>query len=292
MAEIRAVGIDYITVTSKTRNSDSGLDAFGRYLVETEIAEGCKSRNYGASGYRGLICGHAAFGRRSDGSLLRISSYVADEHWSQALSLSDNCTRLDPQITVYVELGCAKIISRHYNQIRRKQVRNGRPPKFKLWVGPSGPEALAIGRRISNRYWRVYDKGLESGVSDYQNCVRYEGELKSAVALALATKLDQTASWRLEIAQYVLRSLAEKQVRIPISLHLPVDSPVINDIPNTRARAYGRDRTLAWLQRCVRPSATRLIERGFKQEVLAALGILDAQTLEQDASYSSASADN
>jgi hypothetical protein len=288
------VGVDYLTCTFVGRQGESSLASFGRYLVHEEMARGEKWRDFRFSGYRGEHCGASSFGYRHDGEILRISSHVAKEHWAQAFALATNVTRIDVQVTVRPEGGPTKRLLNHHRTMRRKRRGRGRPPSFKFWYGPDGPEAATFGKRSSDVFARAYDKGVESGLPEYSGTLRYETELKRRLAVEMCVKLDEAVCSDSQIVQYVskfatIRGLqtgidASEFERLALLDRLPENRrhedfechQISSSAPANPELLLGQGkmrRSASWLHNSVRPSVQKLLAMGHREVVLSALGL-------------------
>ena len=263
-------------------------------MVQQEQEAGEKWRSFRWSGYAGEMCGSAAFGRRHDSQIVRLSSKVAREFWAQAFALSTNVTRLDLQVTVLPKNGPTQRLAQHHRQLRRKNRGVGRPAKFKVWYGPDGPEAAVLGKRVSDWFGRIYDKGLESGLAEYQGALRYEVELKRKVALVHANGLERSESEAQYCARVISAFVLKRALRIPTWVFdleelTAVSGAIANclsctESPSESADArssgsyasIGQGRTrkrLTWLHNAVRPSVHELLDQSQEVEVLSALGL-------------------
>lgn len=262
--------------------------------MEREVERGEEVRPFRFSGYNGYYAGSVSFGRRYDGDILRLSSAAAKEHWAQSVLFSTNVSRLDVQVTVRPPEGTQRRLLKHHQQIRRLQRKRGRPATFKFWYGPSGPEAAMLGSRQSDFFGRIYDKGIESRLPEYEGTLRYEVELKRSPAKALSAQLDQTEFSEAIIASVVHKFVSVRGCRLSTwsniegatldagsSLNIrdrdinvcSQESPFasrksVRDLGEGRAR-----RRALWLYNCVRPSVKEFVERGETEMVLGALGL-------------------
>jgi hypothetical protein len=276
--EFLEVGCDYITATTKARASESSLDAFGRYCVTEQMAQGEKERPWRFSGYRGLLAGSASYGRRPDGAIVRLSSIVAAEHWPQVLHLATNVSRLDVQVTVKPPVEPHERLGAHLKELRMARRGKGKPLRVQYWGEAHGLTAVASGSRASARYLRVYDKGAQSELVHYQGCLRYEGEYHNDLAHALALSIDSSEdaqrSMRDEILAFaVTRSLALSwsQGSLPKAFASARYSLAMNQLlPAARV-----SKRLQWLHVNIRPAVRSLVESGKLREVLDALGLAD-----------------
>jgi len=281
-AVITEVGVDYITATSHQRDSASPFRSFAKWLVSQEVQAGCKDSDWRASGYRGRHAGSVAFGVSQQGSIVRASSDCAREHWQQLLCLADNVTRLDLQVTVRPVAGSTATLSRHHKELLKAPRSRGKPAGFKMWYGPSGPEAATVGKRISDRYGRIYDKWLESQLEEYLGCLRYELELHRHVALATAQHLDSQEFDQDAILHQVSTFFRGRGLRIGFDCQVPRDMTDGERLNHSRSliRSSGRSipevtSALRWIHNSVAPSVRRLIESGHREQVLRALGLTE-----------------
>jgi hypothetical protein len=255
---------------------------------------GEKWRPFYFSGYRGEQCGSAAFGVRFDSQIVRLSGVVAREFWTQAYSLSTNVTRLDVMATVFPSDGNHKRLGAHHRQLRRRKKRRGRPPKFKFWYGPDGPEAFVVGRRVSDSFGRCYDKGIESRLPEYRGTLRYEAELKRALATQWAKQLDHSNSEASDAAKMVHAFFSVRASRLP-SWPIPrewdqVDGESSGFVNMTIQKTVNRDgnrndagalvlgqgvmrRRALWLANAVRPTIQMFLEQGRADVILESLGV-------------------
>lgn len=274
--ELKEVGVDYITATSHQSADSSSLVAFGRWLVSQEVSRGCADSSWRATGYHGRRAGHVAYGVSYQGAIVRASSYSAFEHWQQLLNVADNVTRLDIQVTAKPVAGTQATLSRHHRELLKAPRYRGKEAQFKMWYGPSGPEAAVIGRRVSDRFGRVYDKGLESQLPEYAGHLRYELELHRRLAFNTARHLDSQEFDQDAILTQVREFMRNRGLAVVDWCHKPRISPTTEQ---AISEASGRvipevTKALKWMTNSVQPAVKRLIESGHAEEVYAALGLL------------------
>ncbi len=273
--EILEVGIDYITATQSGPPSTSSLASFGTYLVGEEESRGHTRRAYRASGYQGTHAGGAATGRRYDGAIVRLSGPTAAEHWEQVVSMSTNVSRLDVQVTLCPGEGVKQRLLKHIREIKTRPKGEGRPFKWHLHSGPEGPECLELNRRISDRFGRIYDKHLQSGLDCYRGALRYEIELKRKVAWASAKHFDGAMDHELLMLAEIINLLRSRRCLLSIA---GVNSRFVKERTlqfqaRVRACADVNLRLLNWLEFQIKPSVQKLIAAGYCDEVQASLGI-------------------
>lgn len=279
---IQEVGIDYITATSHQRHFADSFASFGSWLVSQEVAEGCKRSDYRASGYRGFSAGRAAVGVSRQGAIVRLSSKCAEENWEQLVDLADNVTRLDIQATIGgVDSPTSRIRSHHQELMRAPRFR-GKPAQFKAFYGAGGCETINTGNRQSDRFGRIYDKWVESGLECYRGCVRYELELHRDVAFQTANQISTSTEGGALMLWTVAKFFSNRALVVPEFVRAGNLQPFASDRLRKGTCATEREivikelvRALRFMNVQVRPSVLRLWEAGYSKEVLAALGLSD-----------------
>lgn len=279
ISRIVEVGIDYITTTSHQRDSTNSLYSFGRWLVSEEVSKGCKHSDWRASGYRGFRAGDTCVGISRQGTIVRASAQSAASYWNQLYHFSDNVTRLDVQVTTINGAVPSRRIAKHHKEARRVSRQRGRPASFKVFYGPGGAESIHLGSRQSDRYLRIYDKGLESGLPEYEGAVRYELELKRDSAKNCAAWLDSQENDQAQMVAIVHKFLHIRGTRsgfyncncsrLQDCSHSTLQNFAFLGSANQVAPEVAR--ILKWLHVCVRPSVSRLEKAGLLSEVRNAL---------------------
>jgi hypothetical protein len=238
------------------------------FIAADETAAGNERLPYRVGGYRGFHAGAIACGERHDGVLVRVSSGLAHEVWRALMAHSDNCSRIDVQVTSRSPWSPQELIERSFQRAKRVKSGRGRPPR--LWKGETryGPETLEIGVRVSGRFGRMYDKGVQSRLPDYAGAIRCEEEIKGKLALKTAQHLlgqHSESQWCTREVSRFFRShgcVLGFESRVSETFVLP-------------ARVSDDDRCLAWLSKSCRSSVERLRAKGKLEEVMRALGLLD-----------------
>lgn len=120
---------------------------------------------------------------------------------------------------------------------------------------------------------RIYDKGRESKLEQFWNCVRYEVEYKGAWAWSVGRELlahgsnsDDVSSESSLVASRVAAFLQARHLALPRGWAFGLHSGV------ARSRTDAA-RRLEWLTHSVRPSIMLLVGMGKLEETLTALGL-------------------
>jgi hypothetical protein len=149
----------------------------------------------------------------------------------------------------------------------------GRKSKVKKVVGPSGIESMFFGSRQSEKFFRIYDKGVESGDAWYRMAVRWEMELKGDCSQSFAEQLSQVENPDAAMIATIL-CFCDRRLRIrPTVGNLPESAG--NEIICRRTSEPAREciKELRWLYHSVRPCVERLMAAGHREQLLTALGL-------------------
>jgi DNA relaxase NicK len=128
---------------------------------------------------------------------------------------------------------------------------------------------------------RVYDKGRESGLPEYENCIRYEIELKGSKSKLTANTLydafiESGKSQDILARRIVSTIIAESRKRAMKMEDFSDLQPI--EITGERKQT-DIDASLKWLETQVRPKVMKLIKKGLANEVFTALGLNDPSIL-------------
>lgn len=264
--EVVDCGFDWITSTASTRLAQERLSRLGQSIIRSEQKSGNEVKPWAFAGYQGFKCGSAQIGTRYDSTCLRISSGVAHENWLKAYQAGEGFPRVDVQITMRVPGDPQRVIARCYRHALTHTRKRKRGPNCSILKSSNGSATVYLGRRQSGVFLRCYDKGRESGLDHYENCVRFEGEFKGAVGLPIARHCAGSKSPNVTAASYVLGHFADRGV----VLECAVEEQYSVRVPRKRSDT---GRRLAWLQTQVSPSVRLLIASGHRADVLRALGL-------------------
>jgi DNA relaxase NicK len=266
-SRIAGVGVDWLTVTASSTPAQEELWNVGEQLLVLSQSEGEFPTRWHGHGYEGWCIPHVALGARPDSAYLRLSSHKARDQWQQALAASENCTRIDLAVDVYCNPPAPSVVRDVYRNSLHRRPRNGRPCTSSLTVDSRRGATCYLGRRVSPRFARVYDKGVETKTEAPGRHYRWEVELKAEQARATAASLERSADPTSYVTGLVNTFFRQRSGR-----GLPIVTETI--ICNEGAEISTVDRRLQWLARGVRPAVAELIERVGRERVLCALGLL------------------
>jgi DNA relaxase NicK len=267
--EIIDSGIDWITLSFTDQKRGQIALTKASLLFQQEHSAGDDKHTWNLFGYEGFRCGGIRFGTRYDSALIQLSGPLAQQHWNEFLPLSTNCSRLDLQVTARYDLESSSIIARHYKTAVRGYRKTSGSKKVTLLRSTDGSSTIYIGSRLSERFGRVYQKDRESRLEHYQNSVRYELELKGKTAVTIATQLSTGGSPGDASAQLVTNWFNDASIYYLLPEH---DRDSFIRVSRKRRDASSR---LEWLTTDVRPAVKNLLERGYYNEVMIALGLTE-----------------
>lgn len=238
----------------------------GNRLLEEEVREGNDVRPWSHKGFVGWACGGVDMGQRSDCSIVRLRSTTARESWFDVYQEATNCSRLDLQVTVRFDSTEPAAIIHKCWKVAQRVKAYGKAQEWHLRRDSSKGNTLELGRRVSDRWARIYDKRLQSKLAHYDGCVRFEMQTGNRTALRYAGALADGRSSYHSIIR-ILRSYFEDR---GIYLDLPADGVETISLP---PKSSDLDRWLEWAKTGVRPRVKQAVERDRMPEVIEALGL-------------------
>ena len=185
----------------------------------------------------------------------------AEANWREMMRFAENVSRIDLQVTVDASERYAGVAQKVYRSALAGTNRGGRPPACALVVNSQKGETAYIGRRTSDYFLRVYDKGVQSESALPGHLWRWEVEIKGLPAWHLA-RTALTELWTpAKVASYVRRQFQLRGVEPSWEASGEVSvAPVIKEHQDDR-------RSLEWLRQAVPYTMTRLVRHGFGAEV-------------------------
>lgn len=267
-------GIDWITVTQRPCEAMELLRQQAYALAAVQLSNGEFGKPWRVSGYDGFIVGDVSYGERYDGCIFQLSGPTAASHWQRAYENCTSVTRIDLQTTVRTTEDPNRVLRRHWKEIQRHDKKMRKPRQSSITIGNSQAVTVYCGAPQSDRRGRAYDKGRESKLEAFQNCVRYEQVLRNKKARSVAFHLAQSRANSAQIARRVLAFFSERGLSLRI-LTDALDVVASLDEPYFPKPASSAERKLLWLHNAVRPSVLHVMETFGKAPVLEALGLCD-----------------
>ena len=266
--EVVDCGVDWITVTCSDSIKAQQLVGLAAIWMQAEKHLGNEQLTWSQYGYEGFHCGQIFLGQRHDGVIVRMSGLAAWSNWKKAVALSTHVSRIDVQVTVRYQRDATQQISAHYKTAMRAKKRGDIKRSVSMFRSDDGSATLYLGKRSSEAFCRIYEKGLESKLDHYQCCVRYEIEFKNDRAGICAQEL-MAADDELAVSKGIVVSyLDDARICLPWLGKVTLTSI---RAPTTKA---GDRTSLEWLKSQVGPVIARLLERGHHDAILSSLGVV------------------
>lgn len=207
---IVSAGVDWITVTGKHSDSRLQLGVLARREARKLSESGNVVLPWGWSGYEGFKTRGLQWGEREDSTCVRLSSDCAREFWWDVYQVSEKVTRVDWQVTYRFESNPKKRVLDHAKQARKFWATRRDGPTITVVADSNDGATLYLGRRSSRVYLRCYNKEAESKEARFQNCVRYEVELKDVAARHMMSGLTDGRMVQATIISQVHTMFAER----------------------------------------------------------------------------------
>lgn len=263
---LKESGIDWITVTCSDPDSRSRFQEFGCSMLHVETGLGEEVSTWRFQQFEGLKAGGAAYGEAEDMACIRLSGPTAHAHWRRAHALSTSCSRIDLQVTVANVEDVKGLIATHYAELMDHFKSWLKPPTIDLrWSNRTGA-TLYLGTRQSDRFGRIYDKGIESKMDHYRGCARYEIQFNGESAKLMARSITRDEVSRPNVEGKVLQYYSERGLR----LSWPCAASSLLSRPRKRTTDARR---LRWLNTQVAPAVKDLMARNDLPAILEALGL-------------------
>jgi DNA relaxase NicK len=266
VTEIVDAGVDWITATCSDQIHGQNLLTRAAVWMMAEKHSGSEQVPWARYGYQGFQCGAVELGSRDDGVVVRLSGPTAWKHWDTVAQTATHISRLDLQMTVRTSRNGSRQISAHYKAAMRAKAQKKIARAVSLFRSDDGSATLYLGKRTSDMFCRIYEKGKESKLDHYKDAIRYEVELKNEQAHQNAKRMLAHGDQRSFAIAFCAGYLAEARCcpsglgEVPLS---SIRAPTLRGDAQT---------CLEWLRRQVGPSIASMIECGRLNEVAHALG--------------------
>lgn len=264
--EVIDAGVDWITGTAQTGSSMWNQEVLASdLLTRAEVCE-LPIKPEKRLGYTGRSFPGFFAGRREGGSILVASGAFAQDTYRSIANVSDNISRLDVQVTVRTKNDSVHL-ARHGMAVLRSGSPNTRRTRNATIIeGRKSGETLTLGKRLSDSFLRIYDKGVEGNCAPARTLWRYEVECKRNCADAWYSRLGRSGIDKTVAQSLVWEAFDNRGLR-------PIFAPGL--ISSTLERIYSREDhdTLAWFEDSLSVTVARMIKRVGRERVLKSLGL-------------------
>jgi len=271
---IQEGAVDYVTATAQSGDRGDALTQLGTRILDQAHVESWDVKPWRFHGYEGLQSGPVIVATRQDSTLIKLSSVYASEFWFEVLQLSSNCSRLDTQVTVKLDGPAQDAMRVILKSIRQFRKTNKGGPVLKVITEEPGGVTIYLGKRQSDRFGRIYDKGAESQSEHYRDCLRFEVQWQNKLARIVGQELVQFENKFPNNRSKLRHSEAIRGYVFPyfIQRGLPKDfAPARQSLVTSARPGTNPQRQLEWLRSQVSPTVDDLISRGMAYDVAESL---------------------
>lgn len=257
-------GIDWLTCTFTS--------AFAHNHAKRLFLSQCGAAGHPKKwGYRGFNGHQSPDGAISLGwhpkmarGILVCKGSIANQVVKSSLDAPSQVSRLDLQVTHFLDEPCGEYVVRMYEEIK-----NGRY-KTTYITNDEGGQTLYIGSRQSEKFFRIYDAGARHGIGPLGQAWRFELELKKPHAKDVFFELRAAIKGGLPISHIIADTVRHEAFERGIEA--PWQQIGLNGHISLQSYKQGRDTRLTWLTTQVKPCLAKLLDQGYSYEIL--LGFL------------------
>lgn len=267
--EIFSCGLDWLTTTTEHPLRKISVTALASNWLSRRGLLGHKARPYASNGFVGEFCDGVTLAESSKAVLVRLSGECARDWGPLLLTRCDTVSRLDVQVTLRdheVKRDWAHLVEVDIQDDKR--IESGMTKKLRMDDGQGGV-TLYIGRRISNRFYRVYNKAAETKGEYPDGCWRFEIEYKAARAEHWASRIRDTKSLNDCCRSIVASGFRDYGFILPCAV---LTSRWQDQSPR---KITSDERRLLYLGKCIRPMIFKLKEAYDPKYLAAVLGLAE-----------------
>jgi DNA relaxase NicK len=271
--------VDWLTCSTHRERAATLFTERTRLLIARERRAGNKTAPFRLGQYLGERCGRVRYGEHDHSAIVALSGDVAALHHDWFAQKADTITRVDLAVTVRTLEYDPGVAERAYTAAvahRRDYPRAATPT---LIQNGNGGSTLYLGKRTSDRFFRIYDKQEEERANDdaeglerYWNAWRYELESHDGAAKATSATLMLAKDRSVWAADYLARYCSDHG----IAPTWPTGSAPT--LPSGFRRRSDRESRLDWLTRTVAPTIRWLRENTTEDELMQRIGMRDGDS--------------
>jgi|SRR6267378_238670 len=270
--EVVNAGIDWLTATLPVEASMSA-DWYGRGLRYLQYIQkqGYELKERSLLGYTGLSCGNCFVGARDSDYICQWTGYHADDGFDAIYRPDMHISRIDVQVTVKYAVMPLTIAREAYRDAitSNEALPNTRRRKLFIIIGSDGGDTFYLGSASSDQRGRIYNKEVQSEDVTYLRTWRYETVFRNNHATSISGHIYTHSSNKAQICAdicakwFTARGVACAWHNNDNALPIPLVRTLPTDI----------ERKLHWLEMQVKPTIKLLCELGFRDILLASLGL-------------------
>lgn len=222
-------------------------------------------------GYQGWACGNCFIGEREDDYYCQLTGHHADGAFELAYRSDAHISRIDMQTTVKYKEMDYNVAREAYDGTLAVNALLPLARRRKIYIicGSDGGDTLYVGSPSSEIRTRLYNKEVQSEDTDYTRCWRYECVFRNDYATGYAKELYEAVDNRMgRCAAIVAEIYRRRGIRCGW-----VDSDELPCLPIIKTLPSDVEKRLWWLENQVKPAVRKLTDAGFRDKVIAALGL-------------------
>lgn len=264
--EIVSAGVDWITATAEAGDTMQMQEALSLHEFDRARDRGERIRPVSRLGYVGYSSDNYFHGHSENGRIIIATGARAHDLFPSVANVSDNIARLDVQVTVDFGDERPHIAKQAYEALGTRTPASVRVRNCTLITNQPEGETLNVGKRKSDFYGRIYDKGTESKAAPPLSLWRWEVECKRGSANRIAAYLRGSGSTEVAAREVVQGYFQRRGLRPPWS------KSQLSCPQEWKAPDRGHN-TLLWFRDTLSKTIRKQIELHGKEKVLDALGL-------------------
>lgn len=264
--EIVSSGVDWITATANASDTKQMQDALSMSEFERARDRGEKIVPVTRLGYVGYAADNYFHGHNENGRIIIATGTRASELFRSVVQVSDNVSRLDVQVTADFGNDKLHVAKQSYDALASRTPADVRVRNCTLLLNQPEGETLNVGKRKSDFYGRIYDKGAEACCAPALTLWRWELEVKRRAANRIAAYLRDSHSDKIASREVVF-SYFNRRGLLP-----PWKPSQASGTPEWTAPDNGHN-TLLWFRDTLSKTIRKQIELHGRAKVMDALGL-------------------
>lgn len=265
-ASVVSVGVDWVTVSAEEGAKAELLKEYGLRIVGSEAGRADRMYEAHSHGLAGWRTRHVVCLWSKERTVVELHEHLSHDQWADVLELSDNCSRLDVEVTVRQEPFDRLLAIREWQNSLGQRTEAGKEPYYDLYARRGKGNTLYIGTGASRFLARLYDKGRQSRQAVYRDCWRYEVQARRERAGQMVERFREAADPSTDMASLVHGHFAARGL---VPIYEQPTSAVLRPLPRPPSDA---ERSLAWVETAWRPTLKRLAEWNAETDAWRVLG--------------------
>lgn len=263
-----SAGIDWLTCSKAEVVPGDVFDDLAHGALHGSLEDGESVKLGTWLGYAGLRTSSAFYGWLGRRAVCWLSGPHSPAHVANLISVADNVSRLDLQLTVEHTPADKQIGKYSYQAAAHYDGRPGVRPIVTEIHDTRHGHTTTIGARVSDQYGRCYDKGVQAKVAAPGEIWRYEVEYKRDLAKKIAAEICMQPHVPDVAARAVWRWWSSRGV-------VPTPREPKGCLIDTRAPGRLGPDYLPWFETKLSRSVRRAVDLHGLSPVLRALGLLN-----------------